>query len=198
MSKNFVIGNLIKGLQKLPNVGYRSAKKMALQLLLDKNNLMIPLIKVLTEANEGIHRCEMCGNLTSDNICEICSDPRRNRKIVCIVENIADLWAIENTGVFNGIYHILDGTLSAIEGRGIEVLKLEKLVEIIKQNKVEEVIIATNATIDGQTTAFYIVNNIEGMNLKITQPALGLPMGSELNFLDENTLNIAFKNKKEF
>jgi recombination protein RecR len=198
MSKNFIISNLIKGLQKLPNVGYRSAKKMALQLLLDKNNLMIPLMKVLTEANEGIRRCEMCGNLTSDNICEICSDLRRNRKIICIVENIADLWAIENTGVFNGIYHILDGTLSAIEGRGIEVLKLEKLVETIKQNEIEEVIIATNATIDGQTTAFYIVNNIEGMNLKITQPALGLPMGSELNFLDENTLNIAFKNKKEF
>jgi recombination protein RecR len=198
MSKNFVIGNLIKALQKLPNVGYRSAKRIALQLLLDKENLMIPLLKVLTEANENIRRCELCGNLTSDNICDVCSDPRRDRKTLCIVENIADLWAIENIGIFNGIYHILDGTLSAIEGRGTEVLKLEKLVDTIKQNGVEEVIIATNATIDGQTTAFYIVNSIESMNLKITQPALGLPMGSELNFLDENTLNVAFKNKREF
>jgi recombination protein RecR len=198
MSKNFIIGNLIKGLQKLPNVGYRSAKRMALQLLLDKENLLLPLLKVLTEANEKIHRCEICGNLTSDNICEICSNPRRDKKIICIVENVADLWAIENTGIFNGIYHILDGTLSAIEGRGTEVLKLDKLIEKIKENRVEEVIIATNATIDGQTTAFYIVDSIEHLNLKITQPSLGLPMGSEMNFLDENTLNIAFKNKKEF
>jgi recombination protein RecR len=198
MSRDYIVGNLIKGLQKLPNVGYRSAKRMALQLLLDKDNLMIPLIKALSEANENIRRCEVCGNLTSDSLCEVCSNPRRDKAVVCIVENIADLWAIENTGVFNGIYHILDGTLSAIDGRGVEVLKLEKLMETIRQNRVEEVIIATNATIDGQTTAFYIVNSIEGMNLKITQPALGLPMGSELNFLDENTLNVAFKNKKEF
>jgi recombination protein RecR len=198
MSKNFVIGNLIKNLQKLPNVGYRSAKRIALQLLLDKDVLLAPLIKSLEEANEKIHRCELCGNLTSDSICDICSNPRRDKGIICIVEGVADLWAIENTGVFNGIYHILSGTLSAIDGRGAEVLNLDKLTNKIKENNVKEVIIATNATIDGQTTAFYIVNALEKMDVKITQPALGLPMGSELNFLDENTLNIAFKNKKEF
>ncbi|MDR0571939.1 MAG: recombination mediator RecR [Rickettsiales bacterium] len=198
MSKNFIIGNLIKNLQKLPNVGYRSAKRMALQLLLDKDSLLTPLIKSLKEANEKIHQCELCGNLTSDNVCEICANPRRDKNVICVVESVADLWAIENTGIFNGIYHILGGTLSAIDGRGVEVLNLDKLVSKIKENNTKEIIIATNATIDGQTTAFYIVNNLEKMNLKITQPALGLPMGSELNFLDENTLNIAFKNKREF
>ncbi|MDR2760898.1 MAG: recombination mediator RecR [Rickettsiales bacterium] len=198
MNRNFIIGNLIKNLQKLPNVGYRSAKKMALQMLLDKENLLMPLARSMAEAGEKIRRCEICGNLTSDGICEICADPKRNRKIICVVESVADLWAIENTGIFNGVYHILNGTLSAVDGRGVEVLKLDDLVKRIEQNGVEEVVIATNATIDGQTTAFYIVNAIERMNLKITQPALGLPMGSELNFLDENTLNIAFKNKKEF
>jgi recombination protein RecR len=198
MSKNYIIGNLIKNLQKLPNVGYRSAKRMALQLLLDKDGLLIPLMLSLQEASEKIHKCEMCGNLTSDNICEICSNPRRDRTIICVVEDVADLWAIENTGIFNGIYHILGGTLSAIDGRGVEILNLDGLINKIKENNVKEVVIATNATIDGQTTAFYIVNSLEKMNLKITQPALGLPMGSELNFLDENTLNIAFKNKKEF
>jgi recombination protein RecR len=167
-------------------------------MLLDKDSILIPLLKSMVEANDKIHRCEFCGNLTSDNICEICANPRRNKKSICIVENIADLWAIENVGVFDGVYHILDGTLSAVEGRGIEVLKIDRLIKKIKENAVEEVIIATNATVDGQTTAFYIVDSIENMNLKITQPALGLPMGSELNFLDENTLNIAFKNKKEF
>lgn len=198
MSKDFIINNLINSFQKLPNIGFRSAKRISLQILLDKNNLLKPLIKSLTEAYDNINKCEICSNLTTDNICEICSDFKRNNNLLCIVENIADLWAIENAGIFNGIYHILDGTLSAIEGRGPDVLKIDNLLKRIKENDIKEIIIATNATTDGQTTAFYLVNVLENLNLKITQPSLGLPMGSELNFLDENTLNIAFKNKKEF
>lgn len=198
MSKNFVINNLINSFQKLPNIGYRSAKRIALQVLLNKDSLLTPLVNSLVEAKDKIKKCKECGNLSTEDLCDICSNPNRNRQVICIVESIADLWAIENSGIFDGVYHILDGTLSAIEGRGTEVLKIEELREKIKKNNSKEVIIATNATVDGQTTAFYLVNSLEDLNIKITQPSLGLPMGSEMNFLDENTLNIAFRNKKEF
>lgn len=198
MSKNFIINNLVRSLQKLPSVGSKTATRIALSILQNKEEVIKPLIESLTEAYEKIQKCEICGNYTTEDVCEICSDPNRNKQVICIVENIADLWAIENTNIYKGLYHILDGTLSAIEGRGIEVLKLEKLKKRIEENKVQEVIIATNPTLDGQTTAFYLVSNLEEYDLKITQPALGVPMGSELNYLDDDTLNIAFKNKKEF
>jgi recombination protein RecR len=196
--KNFIINNLVNSLQRLPLIGHRTAKRIALSILQNKGEIIKPLIESLTEAYEKINKCSMCGNYTTGDICEICSDTKRDSQTMCIIENVADLWAIENTNTYNGIYHILEGTLSAIEGRGIEVLKLDKLRDRIIKNNVKEVIIATNPTLDGQTTAFYIVNHLEEFNLKITQPALGVPMGSELNYLDEDTLNIAFKNKIEF
>ncbi len=196
-SKTLIISNLIKSLQKLPLLGQKSAKRIALNLLMNKETLIKPLLKSLNDAYEHISKCEICGNFTTDKLCNICSDTSRDTQIICIVESIADLWAIENTGVFNGIYHILNGTLSAIEGRGVEVLLLDNLFKRIKDNNIKEVIIATNPTLDGQTTAFYISSSLENLNLKITQPAYGVPMGSELNYLDEGTLNIAFKNKKD-
>lgn len=198
MSKNFIINNLVNSLQKLPSIGQRTAKRVALTILQDKEGIIKPLIDSLTEAYRKVNKCKICGNYTTEEICEICSNDNRNKKVICVVENIADLWAIENTNTYNGLYHILDGTLSAIEGRGIEVLRLEQLKNRIEKNDVQEVIIATNPTLDGQTTAFYIVSHLEQYNLKITQPALGVPMGSELNYLDDDTLNIAFKNKREF
>ncbi|MDR2777518.1 MAG: recombination mediator RecR [Rickettsiales bacterium] len=198
MSKNYIINNLVSSLQKLPSVGYRSAKKIALGILQNRDEMIKPLLESLEEAFLKIRRCGLCGNFTTEDICEICSDERRDRQIICVVESIADLWAIENVGVYNGIYHILDGTLSAIEGRGIEVLRIEKLIERIENYGIKEVIVATNPTSDGQTTAFYIVSHLEGLNLKISQPALGVPMGSELSYLDDSTLDIAFKNKREF
>ncbi len=198
MSKNFIINNLVNSLQKLPSIGQRTAKRVALSILQDKDGVIKPLIDSLTEAYKKVNKCKICGNYTTEDICEICSSSNRNRQIICVVENIADLWAIENTNNYNGLYHILDGTLSAIEGRGIEVLRLEQLKNRIEENDVQEVIIATNPTLDGQTTAFYIVSHLEQYSLKITQPALGVPMGSELNYLDDDTLNIAFKNKREF
>ena len=198
MSKNYIINNLVTSLQRLPTIGYRSAQKIALSILQNKNTLIRPLMEALDDVYNKINKCKECGNYTTEDLCDICSDDKRDRKTLCIVESIADLWAIENTGVYNGIYHILDGTLSAIEGRGEEVLKIDELIKRIKENEVEEVIIATNPTLDGQTTAFYLVNSLDGLDVKITQPALGVPMGSELNYLDDNTLNIAFKNKKEF
>lgn len=198
MSKNFIINNLVNSLQKLPSIGQRTAKRIVLSILQNKEEIIKPLIDALTEAYVKINKCKVCGNYTTNDICEICANLNRNKQIICIVENIADLWAIENTNMYRGLYHILDGTLSAIEGRGTEVLKLENLKNRIKENDIQEVIIATNPTLDGQTTAFYIVSYLEEFNLKITQPALGMPMGSELNYLDDDTLNIAFKNKIEF
>ena len=198
MSSNYIINNLVNSLQKLPSIGQRTAKRIALMMLQDKNLLIKPLISSLEEAYNKINKCEICGNFTSDKICNICSDSKRDKTTICIVESISDLWAIENINTYNGIYHILDGTLSAIEGRGEEVLKIDQLKQRIIQNGVKEVIVATNPTIEGQTTAFYIVSHLEEFNIKITQLAVGLPMGSELNYLDDNTLNIAFKNKMEF
>lgn len=198
MSKNYIINNLVNSLQKLPTIGNRSAKKIALSILQNKDAIIKPLVDSLNDVYTKINRCKECGNYTVDNLCDICSNEKRDKKIICIVESIADLWAIENTGVYNGLYHILDGTLSAIEGRGEEVLKIEELKDRINKNNIEEVIIATNPTLDGQTTAFYIVSSLEELDIKITQPALGVPIGSELNYLDDNTLNIAFKNKKDF
>jgi recombination protein RecR len=198
MSKDYIINNLIGSLQKLPSIGYRTAKRMALNILQNKDEIIRPLLDSLSEAYLKIKKCSICGNLTTNDVCGICSDDRRNRQIICIVENIIDLWAVENVGIHNGIYHILDGTLSAVEGRGIEVLKIERLIERIKDYDIKEVIIATNPTSEGQTTAFYIASHLEEFDIKISQPALGVPMGSELNYLDDSTLNIAFKNKKEF
>lgn len=198
MSKNHIINNLVNALQKMPSVGQKLAKKIALGMLQDKENIIRPLLSALEEAYEKIDRCADCGNFCTADGCDICSDMKRDRQLLCIVENIADLWAIENINSYNGIYHILDGTLSAIEGRGTEVLKMDNLIRRIEENNVKEVIIATNPTLDGQTTAFYIASHLEEFDLKITQPALGVPMGSELNYLDDSTLAIAFRNKKEF
>ena len=198
MSSNYIINNLINTLQKLPTIGQRTAKRMALSMLQNKDTTIKPLIEALNEAYNNIHKCKICGNYTSGEICNICSDTKRDTQTICIVENISDLWAIENINIYNGLYHILDGTLSAIEGRGEEVLKMDCLKKRIIDNDIKEVIIATNPTLDGQTTAFYIVSHLEEFNIKITQPALGVPMGSELNYLDDNTLNIAFKNKTNF
>lgn len=198
MSKNYIINDLINSLQKLPTIGQKTAKRIALNILQNKEYIIKPLINSLSEAYEKVNKCKICGNFTTDDLCDICSSEIRDKTIICIVESMADLWAIENTGIYNGTYHILDGTLSAIEGRGTEVLHLDKLINRIKENNIKEVIIATNPTLDGQTTAFYISSSLEEFGVKITQPAYGVPMGSELNYLDDSTLNIAFKNKKEF
>ena len=196
---NTILNDLIKIFSKLPSLGPRSARRIVLYLLNNKDNVMSPLINSMDEAFNQIKHCPICGNLTTENICEICSDETRNKDIICIVENIADLWAIESTLIYKGQYHILGGNLSASEGRGPEDLNIESLIEKLKNNKnIKEVIIATNPTIEGQTTAFYIADLLKDFNIKITKPAYGIPLGSEFNYLDESTLDIAFKDKKEF
>ena len=196
---NKIINDLIKIFSKLPSLGPRSAKRIVLHLLNNKENVMQPLILAMQDGYDKIKKCPICGNLTTENICEICSDTTRNNEILCIVENVADLWAIESTMIYKGQYHILGGNLSASEGRGPEDLNIESLIEKLKNNKnIKEVIIATNPTIEGQTTAFYIADLLKDFNIKITKPAYGIPLGSEFNYLDESTLDIAFKDKKEF
>lgn len=196
---NKILNDLIKTFSKLPSLGPRSARRIVLHLLNNKESIMAPLIAAMEEGYDNIKKCQICGNLTTEEICEICSDTTRNNDTICVVENIADLWAIEGTMIYKGQYHILGGSLSASEGRGPNDLNLESLINKLKNNSsIREVIIATNPTIEGQTTAFYIVDLLKGFDIKITKPAYGIPLGSEFNYLDESTLDIAFKNKKEF
>lgn len=197
--QNKILDDLIKFFSKLPSLGPRSARRVVLYLLNNKENIMLPLLDAMNEGYSKIKHCPICGNLTTNEICDICADETRNKEIICIVENVADLWAIENTMIYKGQYHILGGTLSATEGRGPDDINIEGLVNKIKNaQNIKEVIIATNPTIEGQTTAFYIADVLKNFNLKITKPAYGIPLGSEFNYLDESTLDIAFKNKKEF
>lgn len=197
--QNKILDDLIKFFSKLPSLGPRSARRVVLYLLNNKENIMLPLLDAMNEGYNKIKHCPICGNLTTNEICDICVDETRNKDIICVVENIADLWAIENTMIYKGQYHILGGTLSATEGRGPDDINIEGLVNKIKNaQNIKEVIIATNPTIEGQTTAFYIADILKNFNLKITKPAYGIPLGSEFNYLDESTLDIAFKNKKEF
>lgn len=197
--QNKILDDLIKFFSKLPSLGPRSARRVVLYLLNNKENIMLPLLDAMNESYNKIKHCPICGNLTTNEICDICADETRNKEIICVVENIADLWAIENTMIYKGQYHILGGTLSATEGRGPDDINIEGLVNKIKNaQNIKEVIIATNPTIEGQTTAFYIADILKNFNLKITKPAYGIPLGSEFNYLDESTLDIAFKNKKEF
>ena len=197
--QNKILDDLIKFFSKLPSLGPRSARRVVLYLLNNKENIMLPLLDAMNEGYNKIKHCPICGNLTTNEICNICADETRNKEIICVVENIADLWAIENTMIYKGQYHILGGTLSATEGRGPDDINIEGLVNKIKNaQNIKEVIIATNPTIEGQTTAFYIADILKNFNLKITKPAYGIPLGSEFNYLDESTLDIAFKNKKEF
>lgn len=196
---NKILNDLIKMFSKLPSLGPRSARRIVLHLLNNKESVMAPLIAMMEENYNSINKCKICGNLTTEEVCEICSDATRNNDTICVVENIADLWAIESTMIYKGQYHILGGSLSASEGRGPNDLNLESLIDKLKNNSnIKEVIIATNPTIEGQTTAFYIVDLLKGFNIKITKPAYGIPLGSEFNYLDESTLDIAFKNKNEF
>jgi len=159
---------------------------------------MLPLLSVMEEAYNTVKKCEVCGNLTTKDVCDICDSQTRNHDVICVVETVADLWAIESTGSYNGLYHVLGGNLSASDGRAPCDLNIDSLLNRLKTNTVHEVVIATNATIEGQTTAFYIADLIKSTKVKITRPAFGIPFGGEFNYLDGSTLDVAFKNKKEF
>jgi recombination protein RecR len=189
------IERLIQLLSKLPGLGPRSARRAALALLKKRDTLLEPLADALREAADAILTCEICGNLDTQSPCAICSDPRRDPHLLCVVEDVADLWALERAGVFRGRYHVLGGALSALDGVTPEKLNVAALADRAK-NGVDEVILAMNATVEGQTTAHYLMDLLT--DVKVTRLAHGVPVGGELDYLDEGTLSAAFKARRAF
>jgi recombination protein RecR len=187
------IERLIQLLAKLPGLGPRSARRAALALLKKRDTLLEPLADSLREAADAILTCEICGNLDTQSPCAICSDSRRDPHLLCVVEDVADLWALERAGVFRGRYHVLGGALSALDGVTPERLNVGQLLERVKHG-VDEVILAMNATVEGQTTAHYLMDLLGDM--KVTRLAHGVPVGGELDYLDEGTLSAAFKARR--
>ena len=186
------IERLVQLLAKLPGLGPRSARRAALALLKRKETLMLPLSAALEETARTIKTCTTCGNLDSTNPCSVCADPRRDGTLICVVEDVADLWALERAGVFRGRYHVLGGTLSALDGRGPDQLNLGSLVERVRQGQIKEVVLGLNATVEGQTTAHYVTDLIAPLGVSVTRLAHGVPVGGELDYLDEGTLAAAF------
>lgn len=197
MQKN-IIENLSKIISKLPGMGPRIAKRIVLNLANNKDKTLLPLIQNLQELHDKIHNCEICGNLDEGKICGVCANQNRDNGLICVVEEVADLWAVERAENYRGKYHVLGGNLSAISGKTIEDLNLDALYSRLKKGEVKEVIIATSATIDGQTTAHFLAENLKDFNVKTTRLAYGIPVGSELDYLDEGTISIAFKTRSEF
>lgn len=190
------IDRLIQLLAKLPGLGPRSARRAALALLKKREALMQPLAAALAAAAAAVKDCSVCGNLDASDPCALCRDPRREAGVLCVVEDVADLWALERAGVFRGNYHVLGGALSALDGVTPERLNVARLVERVKSGGISEVILAMNATIEGQTTAHYLMDALEPLGAKITRLAHGVPVGGELDYLDEGTLSAAFKARR--
>ncbi|MFL2886490.1 MAG: recombination mediator RecR [Candidatus Pelagibacter sp.] len=191
------INALIKLISKLPGLGPKSAKRIILKLISNRQELMKPLAQTLMEAYKNVARCKNCGSLKSSNSnCDNCQNNSKQYSKICVVENIADQWTIETSSVFKGYFHILGGTLSNSNSQGKENLLLDSLIERIKQNNIDEVILGTSATVEGQTTAFYIQDKLRNMNIKVSKLAQGLPVGGEIESLDDGTLISAFKYRK--
>jgi recombination protein RecR len=188
------IERLIQLLAKLPGLGPRSARRAALVLLKKRDLLLEPLASAMTEAAAATRSCEICGNLDSQSPCAICRDGRRDPHVICVVEDVADLWALERASVFRGRYHVLGGALSALDGVTPERLNIAPLLSRVKDSGVEEVVLAMNATVEGQTTAHYLMDLLG--DIKVTRLAHGVPVGGELDYLDEGTLSAAFKARR--
>jgi recombination protein RecR len=190
------IERLIQLLGRLPGLGPRSARRVALHLLKKRETLMQPLSAALADAAGAIRACSTCGNLDTVDPCSICADPERDAGLICVVEDVGDLWAMERGKIFAGRYHVLGGTLSALDGIGPDELNIAGLVSRVKAGPVREVIVATNATVDGQTTAHYLAERLAQSNVPVTRLAHGVPMGGELDWLDDGTLATAFKARR--
>ncbi len=190
------IERLIQLLAKLPGLGPRSARRAALYLIKRKESLLQPLASALAKAAANIRACSACGNLDVQDPCAVCADPRRDRSLICVVEEVADLWAMERSGAYSGLYHVLGGTLSALDGVGPEELNIARLTARVKEGDVREVILAMNATVDGQTTAHYIADRLTDSGVAVTRLAHGLPIGGELDYLDDGTLAAALNARR--
>ena len=197
MSEQY-LEKLIKKVSKLPGLGPRSSRRVVLHLLKDKEKLLLPLIEDLNTVANNIRSCVECGNLDENEICQICKDSSRNQNLLCVVETVADLWALERSNVYNGKYHILGGVLSAIDGVNPEQLNIASLEKRLENKSITEIIIAISATLDGQTTAHYLAEILSKFNINITRLAHGLPVGGELDFLDDGTIAQALKARNKF
>jgi recombination protein RecR len=192
------IEKLIQLLAKVPGLGPRSARRAALHLIKKKDQLMGPLAAAMAEAHDKVGLCSVCGNADTSDPCTMCTDPRRDDTVLIVVEDVADLWALERAGAMNARYHVLGGTLSPLDGVGPDDLSIARLVSRVAAGKVKEVILAVNATVEGQTTAHYITGQLEGMGVRISRLAHGVPVGGELDYLDEGTLTAALKSRTVF
>jgi recombination protein RecR len=190
------IEHLIKMLSRLPGLGPRSARRAVLHLLKNRESLMLPLSQGLARAADVITTCDLCNNLDTSNPCGICANAARDRQLLCVVEDVSDLWAMEKSAAFKGYYHVLGGTLSALDGIGPDDLSIPKLVARTRDNKVREVILALNATIDGQTTAHYISDRLASTGAIVSQLAHGVPIGGQIDYMDDGTLATALKSRK--
>jgi recombination protein RecR len=190
------IERLIQLLAKLPGLGPRSARRAALHLFKKRESLMQPLMTAFTEAAERVRICSTCGNLDTTDPCAICSDPRRDRATICVVEDVADLWALERAAVFRGRYHVLGGVLSALDGVGPDDLNITRLIARAHPPEITEVILAMGATVDGQTTAHYLTDRLRQGGALVSRLAHGVPVGGELDYLDDGTLGAALKARR--
>ncbi len=186
----------IKLLGKLPGLGPRSGRRAALHLLKNRETALMPLLETLSVVSTTIQICQECGNLDISQPCNLCCDPSRDARQVCVVEDVADLWALERTASFRGHYYVLGGTLSALGGMGPDELKIPQLLKRLQDHQVQEVIIALNATIEGQTTAYYINDRLQPLGIKVSALAHGVPVGGELDYLDDGTLSLALNTRR--
>ena len=192
------IENLINEVSKLPGLGRRSAQRIALYLLKNKENVLMPLVHTLSDANVKIINCNNCGNIDMINPCSLCKNSKRDEQTILVVEDVSDLWTFERIGFYRGMYHVLGGSLSAINGIGTDELSINKLTTRIKNQNVTEVILALSTTMQGQTTSHVIADKLEKFqNLIVTRLAQGVPIGGEVHYLDENTLNTAYQSRKK-
>ncbi len=197
MNEN-ILENLINRLSRLPGLGQRSARRIVFELLKNKQKFLKPIIEELQNVDQHIQTCETCGNIDLSKQCHICRNPERNKNLLCIVENIPDLWALERSGIYNGQYHVLGGVLSAIDGINPNQLNIPSLENRVSLSEKTEIIIAISATLDGQTTAHYLFKLLSKYGNKITRLAHGVPIGGELDYLDDGTIIQALKGRIMF
>ena len=192
------IEKLITDISKLPGLGRRSAQRIALYLLKNKDYSLLPLIQTLKYSHEKIIECKICGNVDMLDPCNICSNSKRDLHSICVIEDVSDLWTFERIGFYKGLYHVLGGSLSAINGIGTEELSIKKLIKRIEKGNIKEVILALSTTMEGQTTSHVISDKLNDYkNIIVTRLAQGIPIGGEVHYLDENTLNTAFQSRKK-
>jgi recombination protein RecR len=190
------IDALTQALARLPGLGPRSARRAVLHLLKKRETALVPLLRALERVSEALTLCSTCGNVDTTDPCTVCADPRRDTRLLCVVEEVADLWALDRSRLFPGRFHVLGGRLSALEGVRPEDLSIDRLVGRLSAGGVDEVVLAMNATLEGQTTAHYLAERLERFPVRLTQLAHGLPVGGELDYLDEGTLAQALRARR--